>query len=186
AEATHRRVEGGGSRRAQGGVAETEALGHPGDEVLENDVGAARQLDDDLQPLGVLQVDCDRALVAIDRGEAQAHAVLAGAEVAHVVPAARALHLDDVGAEVGQHRGAVGTGDDPGEVEDANALEHHARSRKPSVIALTSGRPVRAIALMRAFISASGREGLRALNFAYSRAVLARSTPATTRCTSPH
>src|SRR5512144_2223807 len=38
----------------------------------------------------------------------------------------------------------------------------HSRSRNPSVIALTSGMPARAIALMRAFTSASGRYGFRA------------------------
>src|SRR5262245_61518033 len=36
------------------------------------------------------------------------------------------------------------------------------RSRKPSVIALTSGRPTRAMALMRALTSARARNGLRA------------------------
>jgi hypothetical protein len=38
----------------------------------------------------------------------------------------------------------------------------YARSRKPSVIAFTSGMPVRPMALMRAFISAMGRNGLAA------------------------
>ncbi len=114
----------------------------------------------------MLQVDGDRALVAVDRGEAQAHAVLAGAQVAHVVAATGPLHLDDVGAEIGQHHGAVGTGDDAREIEDADALEHHGRSRKPSVIALTSGMPARAMALMRAFISASGLNGFLAMNSA--------------------
>jgi hypothetical protein len=70
----------------------------------------------------MLQVDGDAALVAVDRGEAQGHAVLAIAEVAHVIAAARSLHLDDVGAEVGEHHRAVGAGDDPGQVEDADAL----------------------------------------------------------------
>src|SRR5712692_10203367 len=134
----------------------------------------------------MLQVDRDAALVAIDRGEAQAHAVLALAEVAHVVAAAGPLDLDDVGAEVGEHHRAVGPGDDAREVEDANAVEHQERSRKPSVIALTSGMPVRAIALMRAFISASALTGLAAMNSAYSRAALPSSWPGTTLCTRPH
>src|ERR1700737_3316815 len=38
----------------------------------------------------------------------------------------------------------------------------HSRSRNPSVIALISGIPVRAIALMRAFTSAMGRKGFLA------------------------
>ena len=106
-----------------------------------------------------------------------AHAVLAGAEVAHVVAAAGPLDLDDVGAEVGQHHGAVRAGDDPREVEDADAVEHQERSRKPSVIALTSGMPARAMALMRAFISASGLNGFLAMNSAYSRAAFTSVAP---------
>ncbi len=34
-----------------------------------------------------------------------------------------AFHLDDVGAHVGEHRAAPGTGDDAGEIDDADAVE---------------------------------------------------------------
>ena len=104
---------------------------------------------------------------------------------AEVVAAARALHLDDVGAEVAEQHRAVRAGDDAREVEDADAVEHH-RSRKPSVIAFTSGMPVRAIALMRAFISDSGLNGLAAMSVARSPCTaFASRSPGTTRCTSP-
>src|SRR5256885_580237 len=58
-------------------------------------------------------------------GEGRAHAVAAppGPEV---VAAPRALELDHVGTEVGHEGGAVGAGDHPGEVENADAAEHAA------------------------------------------------------------
>src|SRR5262245_39232688 len=60
------------------------------------------------------------------------------------------------------------------------------RSRKPSVIALTSGMPVRAMALIRALTSAMALNGLAASASAYARTSFASDAPATTRCTSPH
>ena len=68
--------------------------------------------------VGVLEVERDRALVAVDaevvRRDAVAHRRLPGAGVV----AGRRLDLDHLGAEVGeQHRG-VGAGQDPGEVGD--------------------------------------------------------------------
>ncbi len=59
--------------------------------------------------------------------------------------AARA-RADRSGAAAGRLVGALGR-------------RAHSRSRNPSVIALISGMPVRAIALMRAFTSAIGRNG---------------------------
>src|SRR5439155_19638895 len=115
-----------------------------------------------------------------------APAARGAAGIAHVVAAAGGLDLDGVGAEVGQHHRAVRPGDDAREVEDTDAVQHQARSRKPSVIALTSGMPVRAMALMRAFISASALNGLAAMSSAYSRVTFRRSWPGTTRCTRPH
>ena len=113
------------------------------------------------------------------------NAVFAAAEIAEVIAATGALHLDHVGAEVTEQHRAEGPGDDAREVEHADAVEHH-RSRNPSVIAFTSGMPVRAIALIRSFISASGRAGLWLSIAANSATVLSSSARGTTRWTRPH
>src|SRR5262249_10700994 len=140
----------------------------------------------------------DAALVAVHPGEDGAHAPVA-AEGAEVVAAPGALDLDHVGSQVAQEHRAVRAGDDAREVEDADSLEnasgpdrecprfaHGASwSRKPSVIALTSGMPVRAIVLIRALASAGGRNGFAASRAAYSRTACSSPAPGTTRWTSP-
>ena len=75
-------------------------------------------------PSGVLQVEADRALVAVDRQEV-GRGPRAGRRVADPrrTPAARRvavgrLDLDDVGAEVGQEHRRVGAGEDRREVDD--------------------------------------------------------------------
>src|SRR5437879_5210501 len=133
----------------------------------------------------MLEVECERALVAVDRREDGAHPVLA-TPVAEVVAATRALDLDDVGSEICQQHRAVGPGHHAREIEDAQPGEVHSRSRNPSVIALTSGMPVRAIALIRALTSASALNGLAARTSAYARTSLASEAPGTTRWTRPH
>ena len=110
-------------------------------------------------------------LLRLIGGEPGAHAA-AVPRIAQVVAAPGPLDLDDVGAEVGEQHGAVGAGDDPREVEDPDAVEHQERSRKPSVIALTSGMPARAMALMRALHLGQGLERLGGQSSAYSRAAL--------------
>src|SRR5215470_20691 len=76
----------------------------------------------------MLKIEGDAALVAVDGRERGAHPVLA-AQVAQVVAEGRPLHLDHVGAQIGEEGGAVGARDDAGEVEDADAFEHaHARA----------------------------------------------------------
>src|SRR2546422_7270772 len=103
-------------------VAEAQPLGDPGEEVLDDDVRAPRELEREAGALRVLEVDRDPPLVPVDRGERGAHAVTAPR--AQVVAPTRALDLDDVGAEVGHERRAVRPGDDPREVEDVDPFKH--------------------------------------------------------------
>src|SRR5205823_6964918 len=114
-----------GAGRAHGLVAQAQLGRHTRQEVLDHDIGAARQVERQARPLRVLQLDRDPALAPVDGGEGRAHAVAAppGPEV---VAAPRALELDHVGTEVSHEGGAVGAGDHPGEVENADAAEHAA------------------------------------------------------------
>ena len=135
AETRHRHVDHRRIHGAHRGVADAELVGDTGEEVLDDHVRAPGQLEDEPGPLGLLHVHGDAALVAIDRRERRAHAV--AAPRAEVVAAAGALDLDDVGAEVRHEGRTVGTRDDAGEVEDAEAVEHrgrlsHGRENPPS------------------------------------------------------
>ena len=90
----------------------------PGPEVLDEHVGVVGEAQHQLEAGRVLEVDDDRALVAVGQLPPQplAVALVAPRHVAQAV-AAGALDLDHVGAEVGEVAGAVGPGDDRRQVE---------------------------------------------------------------------
>ena len=73
--------------------------------------------------VGVLQVQREAALVAVDRHELSAHAAVT--ELAGIAPgvAGQRLDLDDLGAPVAQHLRGVGTEQNAGEVEHLDAGE---------------------------------------------------------------
>ena len=83
-------------------MAEAEAGGGAGGEVLQQHVGVGEQLRQHLGRLGMLEVQRDAALAAIEPDEEAGlpvhEAVVGAGEVALAGP----LHLDHVGAEVGQ------------------------------------------------------------------------------------
>ena len=109
-------------------VLEGEAeLGHdPGPVVLDDDVGFGDELQHQLPRPLRQEVDADGALAGVLLVEVAPDAVdLAAHEAGHVT--LRGLHLQDVGAEVGQHAGGEGARQHPGEVQDANACQGMAR-----------------------------------------------------------
>ena len=156
-EARHRDVD---RRRVHGAhrrVAEPELVGDPGQEVLDDDVGAAGQLED------ATRADRRRARDAPPSPRRRRDRPSAWRNTG---PRSRGR---------GRARGCprASSGGQP-------------RSRNPSVIALTSGIPVRAIALMRALTSDIALKGLAVSASAYARTSLARDAPGTTRWTRPH
>ena len=78
-------------------------------------------------PSGCFQVEAQRTLVAVDELEEGAGLarffVTWAAHAAGVVARTGVLDLDDVGAEVGEVLGGNGAGQQPGEVEHAQAGE---------------------------------------------------------------
>ncbi len=112
--------------RVQGrevGVAQAEARHHAGLEVLDEHVGFLRQTPQDLLPAGILQVERDALLPAVDAHEIGAFRTDKRAEGPGVVALPRPLNLDHLGAEIGEHHRAERAGEDAGEVEDAEAVE---------------------------------------------------------------
>ncbi|KAF1051459.1 MAG: hypothetical protein GAK34_01516 [Delftia tsuruhatensis] len=109
-------------------VAQPQLLGAADLEVLDDHVAVGRQLACDAQALFGLQVQRDRALVAVGAvevgGVALAHA---HAPVARVVAAARVLDLDDLGTQVGQRHGTHGAGQHARKIQDAHAVQRQGR-----------------------------------------------------------
>ena len=102
---------------------ETQPLERAGPEILDQDVGAI----DQLQQLGLaglgLEVDDDRALVAVPDHEGRAFAAHEGRHATRIVAAVGPLDLDDVGAVVGQQHRAVGARQMARQVHDREPLQ---------------------------------------------------------------
>ena len=92
-------------------VADTESVHDARAERLDEHVGAADEVAEDVAALVGLEVARHRSLAPV---EGQVRARLTGRRVwrhpADVVALARLLDLDDVGAEVGEHEGGVAPG----------------------------------------------------------------------------
>jgi hypothetical protein len=110
-------------------VVEPEPLHRLRPDVVDQGIGALRELQQRLLAGRLLQVEHDAALVAVQVEEQRAGArATAGAGGAQHVAAGR-LDLDHVGTEVRQHLGRRRSHDDFGDVDDAQAGERPALAR---------------------------------------------------------
>ena len=111
-----------GFTRARHVVAQPQTLDRAVGEVVDDDIGSARQaqMNSARPSVEPFEVDRDAALVAIQEVEVGA---VAGRHAARLIALARPLHLDDVGAQVGQQQSRRRPGDDVAELEDAQAVE---------------------------------------------------------------
>ena len=101
---------------------------HAGPVVLEHDVGREREARAPLALRRILEVEHDRALVAVHRREvlaerASVSRTATAAAIAEAVAAVGRLDLDHVGAHVGQQHPAERAGGDLAELDDLDALE---------------------------------------------------------------
>ena len=112
----------------------------PGEKFSTTSVGLGDQLLGRLQTRRGLQVEDDGPLVAVDRQEvgAQAVEVVAGPG-ADVVAEAGRFDLDDVGAHVGEHHGAVGRGPGVLEGDDLDAVERSRDAGRCRVSSVMTG-----------------------------------------------
>jgi hypothetical protein len=103
---------------------QSHAIEGAGREVLDQHVAVPDQPLEDFLALGVLGIDGDRPLVAVEHREIEAVLALHVAQLpAGHVAGTGPLHLDTVGAHVAEQLGAGRTRLDMGEIEDADALE---------------------------------------------------------------
>ncbi|CAI8912869.1 hypothetical protein EMIT0P253_410037 [Pseudomonas sp. IT-P253] len=107
----------------QGFKIDTQSLSDTRAEVFHHDVRVSDQL---IKPRPVgrrLEVDFDAALAAIDQTEIDTFAITKRPQVSAVVTVHGHFEFDDVSAQIREHRGAMGTGKDPANIQDAHALE---------------------------------------------------------------
>jgi len=115
-------VDQAGKPLVQGLPAITQSGHGAGPEILDDDVGLGQQALEQ-RPIGIgLEVERDAFLAAVERGEIGRFAIDEGAVVAGIV-AARRLHLDDPGTQIGEHHRTVGTGQHAGEVDDGDPVK---------------------------------------------------------------
>ena len=116
--------------------ADAEAFGDAGPEALEERVGGLDEAQDGLDPLGLLQVDADRAAVPIDDGDA--------ARVAAPVDRLDPMDPQHVGALVGEQHRREGTRADPDQLHHLQARQgtrhaaSHCRRRNPMFLTSAS------------------------------------------------
>ena len=109
--------------------ADAETVHHPRPEALNNNIGGGREAEKRLTPQRILEVDRQRALVAVERMEHGRVLVDERRHPAHVVAAGGVLDLDDIGAEIREQQRAERPRKQPGQVEDSNVVEcQHGRA----------------------------------------------------------
>ena len=123
AEARGRGVDQLGILLVQSVPAVAQLLHRAGAEVLDHDVGLLEQLLEDLAVGVALEVEGDAFLAAVDRGEIGRLAVDEGTVGTGVVATLGRFDLDHPGAHLGHQQGAVGSGQDAGEVDDDDARQ---------------------------------------------------------------
>ena len=138
AEAGDRAIDQPGIVRGQRLVAEAKPVHRAGAEILDDDIGGARQPARRRLPVLGLQVERDALLVAVHRTE---RAVVVGlAPHPERIAAIRRLDLDDLGAQIGQQHAGEWTADVAGEFEDLDAVKGagvHGRCSRPGAHAAT-------------------------------------------------
>lgn len=113
-------------------VAQAEAVHDAGTEALDDHIRPVGQTAHRLQPLGVLEVQGDAALVAVAQQEAGGIAHVFRRQVALIVARAGLLDLDHLGAEAGQHLRRQRAGQQAAEFQDGDALQRVGHSYSAS------------------------------------------------------
>ena len=158
--------------RREVGVAQAEAGGGAGCEVLQQHIGAANQPIQYLRRFRMLQVERDAALAAIEPNEEAGLTVHVAVVVTREVALTRALHLDDIGTEIGHVTAADRCRHSVFEGDDADAFEgSHGRDlpswcssgRKAPLLLRVKARSMVAAESAAAMPGAAARIGLPAV-----------------------
>src|SRR6185295_1064250 len=121
-EAADRYVDDFRRRGTNARLVQPHALDHARSEVLGEHVGAVDEPHQHRLPARVLEIQGDRALVAVVVEIVRRHAAAPVGDVAGEI-ALEALDLDDVGPLVGEEHGGRGAGNDARQVDYADAVQ---------------------------------------------------------------
>ena len=100
---------------------DAQPFGHAGPEPLDQHVGLGREAQHDLDPVGVLEVDRDRAATPVQHVEA-----------VEARPTSGPVDPHDVGAEIGEHHRRERRRPDARQLDDPHAVERPAHRCEPS------------------------------------------------------
>src|SRR5690606_10848547 len=147
---------------AQRFCAKAQPRSDAGAEVFHNNVDAGGQLLRELQIGRLLQVERKALLAAIVEGEECAFAFFERTDVTIVV-AGRRFELDDLRAEIGHQRSAVGTCQNARKVKDPDPGKRPAHRQDPGMKAALCAHTVMAVRLVAKTNSgmSASRYGLR-------------------------
>ena len=106
---------------------ETQVVHRARAQVLDDHVGGPDEEREQLSSGLALEIDRDRALVAVEPSEVRALAVRDGLEHSGEISAARALHLDHIGPEIGELHPAERPGHVVPDLDDAYPAEGRVR-----------------------------------------------------------
>ena len=185
AEARDRAVDEIRLHRGERLVVGAQARGDAGREVLDDDVGRPRQVEDDRAGLGAGEVEADALLARIAAHEVGALVLAVCLELvrtaAHLVAASGLLDLDDARAEIGEEARAVRAREHAREVEDDEAGRAMGRRApaKYSRVPARAGREPRARARLRAVSTPSTCADLARSERTERTPWPSRSTPST-------
>ena len=140
AEAGHRAVDQPRISRRETCIVETELLQAADLEILDQHVRARRELLDDALALGGLEIELDRTLAAVGAMEIGRRQVAAvggrherRAPGAGVVARALALHLDHVGAEIGENLARPRPRQNAGKLQNAQTSQRTRHEQLPVI-----------------------------------------------------
>ena len=132
--AGHRGIDQARVERRHVGVAHLQSLAHLERKIHHHHVGGLHQTIEGGAAVGVLEVEHDRALVAVDQVPAEIDRMLRDrmrlSQLALRIALARRLDLDHLGAVIAHHRGRHGAGDEARQIENAQALQRQGAGRR--------------------------------------------------------
>src|SRR5262249_9021062 len=122
-------------------LAEAHAREHARPVVLDQHVRARDEARQDGLALCGMKIERDRALVAVELREVPRQPLHDHALAADGIPLAGRLDLDHVRAHVGEQHAAERPGENPGEIDDADAGEWQGRSSFARIVSILSPEP---------------------------------------------
>ena len=113
---------------------DAETLHDAGAIALDEHVGSLDKAEQQLATRVCLEVQGHAALVAVDGVEQRTLALDERRGPTHVVAGLRLLDLDHVGSHIGEQHRAVGAGQQPRQVEEADSRQRHGEFNSPRTL----------------------------------------------------